>query len=395
MIKTTLIFIICLFFNLLAFGQVGIGTAAPDAATLLHVDDGSGTKGVLIPKVQIDDLNTIAPLMTTPPVGTLVFNDAGAHPFGFHYWDGSKWIRLTGSDTDETIYTKDGILTSNRTMSMDGNTLTFKAGFNSSNSTDRLMTLTPPDPANIGDPYIFDTNHSYDFQTDKISALKIDDQGKIGIKQPNPQKELHISGNNSTIRIDGLSTTNNVNNIAADPVPVYVNNDGDLVTQPPLVQSFMLVNKPNFTPGFIFSSIDGSGLTGTLDASTFNLTQRSLVHYTYQISITVRRENGNPIVDGASRLFRTWFTVDGNYTNHYGYDTGTYTNNPGVVMDKSYASGFYYLSGSGYVELAAGSHTINLMGLTYGGKGATKDGFDYQITFGETTYDSIQAVIHR
>lgn len=38
--------------------QVGIGTTLPAIGTILHVDDGSGTKGVTLPNADIIDLNT-------------------------------------------------------------------------------------------------------------------------------------------------------------------------------------------------------------------------------------------------------------------------------------------------------------------------------------------------
>jgi hypothetical protein len=215
MIKNTLIFIICLFFNLPAFGQVGIGTTTPDAATLLHVDDGSGTKGVLIPKVQIDDLNTIAPLVTTPPIGTLVFNDAGVNPFGFHYWNGSKWVRLTGSDTDETIYGKNGTLTAERTMDMNGHNLLF------ANSAGRTLQLIPADPGNINAPFTFQTNNSYNFVTSSRNSLRIDDSGRVGIGTftPDQSSSLDLADNDKGLLLNRVALVA-INNQAPITNPV-------------------------------------------------------------------------------------------------------------------------------------------------------------------------------
>jgi len=214
--------------------------------------------------------------------------------------------------------------------------------------------------------------------------------GNTGVGTNNPQKEMHLAGNNSTIRIDGLNTTNDANNIPADPVPVYVNNDGDLTTQPPLIQSFMPLNLRNFTDAVTITSNSGASVDINLNTSTITLTQRSLVHYSYQFSVVINAIDGGPITDGASRLFRAWFTVNGNNTNHYGYDTGTYTNNPeSTTIGGTYASGFYYLSGNGYVELPAGTHNFTLTARGFGGS------FGFQMVFGETNYDSIQAIIHR
>lgn len=382
--KITHLIIFCLLFQFYATGQVGIGTSQPDAATLLHVDDGSGTKGILIPKVYVEDVNTIAPLTVTPPIGTLVFNDSGPNPYGFYYWDSSKWVQLVTNDTDQTIYSSNGTLYDNRTVNMDGHDLEF------SNSAGRSLKLQPADPNNDDAPFTFQTENSYNFVTDTKEALTIDEAGLVGIDNNNPQRPLHIGGNSSTIRVDGLNATNDANNIDADPVPVYLNNDGDLITQPSLVQSFMPINLRDFTEAVTITSNDGSIRDVNMNTSTITLTQRSLVHYSYQFSVAVTRANGNALTDGASRLFRAWFTVDGDTNNHYGYSTGTYTNNPDLLsVSGTYASGYYYLSGSGYVELDAGTHNLTLTARGFGA------GFDFRMRFGETTYDAIQAVVHR
>ena len=152
----------------------------------------------------------------------------------------------------------------------------------------------------------------------------------------------------------------------------------------------MPLNLRNFTDAVTITSNSGASVDINLNTSTITLTQRSLVHYSYQFSVVINAIDGGPITDGASRLFRAWFTVNGNNTNHYGYDTGTYTNNPeSTTIGGTYASGFYYLSGNGYVELPAGTHNFTLTARGFGGS------FGFQMVFGETNYDSIQAIIHR
>lgn len=376
--------LVLLLMSQIVVAQVGIGTASPANGTLLHIDDGAGNKGVLMPKVTIDNLNSVAPLTGTVEVGTLVFNAAGTNPFGFYYWDSTKWVQLIGSDTDESIYTNNGTLTAERTVSMQNYSLSF------ANSQGRTIKLIPA-ATDINSPFTFQTDNSYNFVTDTKNALTINHDGLVGVDKIDPVKSLHIGGTSSTIRVDGLNTTNNANNIAADPVPIYVNNDGDLVTQPSLIQSFMPLNLTDFLGvGATFGSASGDGLTALINESTITLTQRSLVHYTYQYSVSISKENGSAITDGAPRLFRSWFTVNTDTANRHGFDTGTYTNSPeSTTGNKTYASGFYYLSGSGYVELPAGTHTLKLYSFGFGGS------FDYRLTLGETTFESIQAVIHR
>ncbi|SCX90907.1 hypothetical protein SAMN05192588_0214 [Nonlabens sp. Hel1_33_55] len=715
--KTKILLLIVLaVLPVLTFAQVGIGTTFPSAGTLLHVDDGNGDKGILIPKVQIDDLSTQAPLTATPEVGTMVFNATGAHSVGFYYWDGSVWVAVnSGDDTNlaTTNLTQDsetrtydlntedlnftngsfGINKSNPTGTLDvigngnensfnfvqSNNLTgeidvftiedqdaggggqdhssvlkvFKSGpinsgddgfslielastssdpgankywisgrtvdegapfwgvditdndywstggiqlgttpntngtytggnfrveangntgigtvtpnarlqidedssdfehlmFQLNTSSGRPLNILQPDVTDINTPFTFQTNNAFNFRTDNTDALtilntsqlalpsyvgsfqnetptrilgldaagnvissapvidsdadwftsntttapaSIDDNiwtngnvgigtnnpssslhiveatgnagsaangsitlehgnaggassivfrsreninsdygyirfeddgsgngsstenalltigiendgdngfnddinlnpsGYVGVKNNAPKREIHIAGANSTMRIDGLNAANNGNVYTTaddDAFPVYVNTDGDLITQPSLVQSKMPLNLRDFTPGVTITSNNGSGVETNLNTSTITLTQPSLVQYSYQFSVGVNRSNGGVITDGAPRLFRAWFTVNGDNANHYGYDTGTYTNR--ASANGTYASGFYYLSGSGYVELPAGTHSFTLSALGFGAD------FDFRMRFGETTFDSIQAVIHR
>jgi len=128
------IFLLVIFFAFcpIIYAQVGIGTATPADGTLLHIDDGGRNKGILIPRVQIDNLNNVDPLTGTIEVSTLVFNDAGANPHGFYYWDGAKWVLLSDASMpsdDTTLATTD--LTQDaerRTYDQNGQDLVFTNG---------------------------------------------------------------------------------------------------------------------------------------------------------------------------------------------------------------------------------------------------------------------------
>jgi len=98
---------ILLVLPLAIFSQVGIGTTTPDPSSILDVT--ATDKGVLIPRVDIADLNTAAPV-TAPVESLLVYNTAAGTGVGFHYWDGAKWTPLAGAaglDTDWTVVGND------------------------------------------------------------------------------------------------------------------------------------------------------------------------------------------------------------------------------------------------------------------------------------------------
>lgn len=84
--------------------QIGMGTVTPQAA----LDITSTNNGVLIPRVLLTATNVAAPVVNPltagiPATGTLVYNTNtfGVTPNnvipGFYYWDGIKWVALTGS----------------------------------------------------------------------------------------------------------------------------------------------------------------------------------------------------------------------------------------------------------------------------------------------------------
>jgi hypothetical protein len=75
--------------------QVGVNTVAPGDGSILDVT--STDKGVLIPRINIADLSTIAPVAVTSAgeESLLVYNTNVTTGKGFHYWDGSDWIALT------------------------------------------------------------------------------------------------------------------------------------------------------------------------------------------------------------------------------------------------------------------------------------------------------------
>jgi len=95
--------ILLLIFSLIAIVQlqaqdgVAISTsssATPDASAILDVQ--STSQGVLIPRVDIDDLSTAAPI-SSPATSLIVYNSNTTTGPGFFYWDGSAWVSLGGA----------------------------------------------------------------------------------------------------------------------------------------------------------------------------------------------------------------------------------------------------------------------------------------------------------
>ncbi len=98
--KLLLKFLTILFFASFfeANAQVGINTTTPAGGSLLDVE--SSDKGILIPRVDIIDLNTIAPVTGGATESLLVYNTNAITGRGFYYWDSSRWVPI-GTDNDD------------------------------------------------------------------------------------------------------------------------------------------------------------------------------------------------------------------------------------------------------------------------------------------------------
>ena len=106
----TFIVSILLLINLQAQVKIGDNPGSLNENSILELENTD--KGVLIPRVALDNVNTSAPLTATLSEGTLIYNDSGTEKHGFYYWDGNKW-KLVGSDVGK-VY-GEAILASNYT----------------------------------------------------------------------------------------------------------------------------------------------------------------------------------------------------------------------------------------------------------------------------------------
>lgn len=103
--------------------QVGINTTSPSPGSILDVE--STDKGILIPRVNIADLNTIAPVTGGGTESLLIYNTNNSTGKGFHYWNGSSWIAMEDLNLSKNDLTQ---VSGTRTYNMGGNKLGFTNG---------------------------------------------------------------------------------------------------------------------------------------------------------------------------------------------------------------------------------------------------------------------------
>jgi len=78
----------------------GINTASPNASAALDIT--STSKGLLIPRLDIDDLSTATPV-SSPATSLIAYNTNTTTGVGFYYWDGSAWTAIGGGSSVNEI----------------------------------------------------------------------------------------------------------------------------------------------------------------------------------------------------------------------------------------------------------------------------------------------------
>lgn len=92
-----------------ANAQVGIGISTP--ATSAQLDIVAENKGILIPRVELTDVNTFAPITGTQEESLLVYNtiDRNDVTSGYYYWADNQWNRVINqADLDDVSGYKEG-----------------------------------------------------------------------------------------------------------------------------------------------------------------------------------------------------------------------------------------------------------------------------------------------
>lgn len=99
-------FIICFIgfctFHIYAQVKIGDNPTTINSNAILELE--STNKGLLCPRVALNDVNSVSPLSGTVPEGMLIYNATGAEEHGFYNWDGSQWLKLLSDNTIRDNY---------------------------------------------------------------------------------------------------------------------------------------------------------------------------------------------------------------------------------------------------------------------------------------------------
>ncbi|WP_298950196.1 tail fiber domain-containing protein [uncultured Nonlabens sp.] len=148
------------------FAQVGIGTSTPASSAILDVTTTLNDKGILIPRVNIIDLNTQDPITGIMEESLLVYNTNVVSGKGFYYWDGIMWQPFNTSD--------------------DGN---------ANNPDPTLFWNTTGNSGTDANQNYLGTSDNTDFiiATNTRERIRVKNNGNIGINEINPDQLLHIN----------------------------------------------------------------------------------------------------------------------------------------------------------------------------------------------------------
>lgn len=208
-------------------------------------------------------------------------------------------------------------------------------------------------------------------------------QSGVGINKTSPQQQLHLGSQTGTIRVDGLNSTNNDFNggVAGQTYPLYVDSNGDLTLKVSASQNsdgndaYTTAGVNGFVAITAAQANDGYESV-EITSYTFTVTRNTILEIKYSLSIEVFQDNLLTIIkDAYARNITNFFTLDtpvlAPTTRRYAPSSKCYFNrndiasNPAAAPDAS--TGYIYNSGTTYMSLTPGAHTIRFYGTVCSG----------------------------
>ncbi|MCX7863390.1 MAG: hypothetical protein N2449_10395, partial [Bacteroidales bacterium] len=282
-----IIFLILILFNISGFSQISLNLTgtAPDASAAWDIQ--FSDKGILIPRVSLTQTTSASPI-TSPANSLLVYNTATQNDVtpGYYYWNGSRWIRILGSD---------------KAWMLDGN-----AGTNA--STNFLGTTDAVDLV---------------FRTNNVEHVRVTSGGLVGIGINNPSHKLTVQSSTiSTLRLIGPGSYGSTARLNfGDANYVYMEEDADdyLTIYARLRTAIMggNVGINTTTPANKLGIIGSLGWGASSEVNALNTDQGGSIELGGTNSIANPVSNGVPYIDfhygiGTAQDYNTRIINDAN-----------------------------------------------------------------------------------
>jgi len=197
--------------SVLSAQQVGINTTTPSPGSILDIE--SANNGILIPRVDISDLSTPAPVTGGITTGLLVYNISPITENGFYFWNGSSWKNIidnnywrllgnsntnpttdfvgTTDNTDFELFTNN----SSRLRVQSNGQVTVGFGANSGNTNQQFNVLAPLDGIAIGGYSSDGGSGVYGINSESgFGVLGINNSNGTGIRGENSGSGVAVSG---------------------------------------------------------------------------------------------------------------------------------------------------------------------------------------------------------
>lgn len=197
--------------------------------------------------------------------------------------------------------------------------------------------------------------------------------GQVGIHTTNPESTLHVAGENSNVKIEGLNAENNPNNLGTESTSrVYVNKFGDLVLGSRNDNIRLIMDSEDYIPNNreqkVVQTGTGDNFTYLVPSDytfpSFTLTDDAIIEINYSLSWRIERNSSQKISDNGARTVKSTVFI-------YDHSSSTYLPTTYALTAQFYSNGsstlgadrFFYSTGSDYVSLPAGTYTIHFGGL--------------------------------
>jgi hypothetical protein len=199
------------------------------------------------------------------------------------------------------------------------------------------------------------------FATIVLMLVSTASYSQVGIGTTEPQETLHVAGESSTIRIEGLDSNNNTENNGSR-TPLAVDALGNMVLGRSSTHSGRFQEYTNIlsTPIYTETGVKYGSSASVLYTITINPEpeDRLIIAY-YQVSVVITEEGEATkklSKNHEAKLYGARIRV--NNSVHYANDSNTFTSD-----NKYWESNPDFLSGQALIFLAANTtHTIDIVG---------------------------------